>query len=699
MQFLNPSLLWLLTPLVAIPIVIHWLNTRYPKKFPFSSIDEIRKTLAGRSRIVRWRHLLMMLLRALALIALLIAFLQPIISSRKTTGGTKRHVILMVDHSMSMAYTEAGSSARAKARAEAKRLLDSLDPSDEFNTIRVDASPEAAFTTWSTNAKAALEFLDRSPDPLSHANFRSANQLAAELAKDGKTKLDVYYFSDFQRRDWADVNFDDLPPGASLYFVSATENPQRGNRSISELGLGPGAVIAGGEVEVKARVANHSDEPWTGKIEAGFGPAYLREKSLTLAPWAEGEVTVIAPVPSGGLLKLTASVPKDGLPADDSRHLVVQVKEREEVILLTGDEAEGDAPAPLLFLATAVDPFGGDKGIYRGKHLAPDTLNPASLAASSRMVASRLPALTDEQAGTIVTFLQGGGGVILFLEGPADAANLLKIGELAGEQLPLTLTQRLNSTNLPGGAMRLASGDFSSRFLRLFEGVRRQNLAQLEFYELYHAASTGKGKILLSYVDGTPALTECTIGLGTLLICNFSAAEVSSNLARQRLFPAWIHEMLLQLSQTGTAAQEPFRIGDSISAETWASEAMGRDLFSPEHKPARMRSDMLGERIRIGFTGALPGFYNLPDSAGRDLLAFAVNIDPEQSDLRTMDPAVLPERAGESHNEASFVGATTDYALLLRGRPVFHWFILAALGFLLIEGTLFKSRSAPAKQP
>ena len=56
-----------------------------------------------------------------------------------------------------------------------------------------------------------------------------------------------------------------------------------------------------------------------------------------------------------------------------------------------------------------------------------------------------------------------------------------------------------------------------------------------------------------------------------------------------------------------------------------------------------------------------------------------------------MDPAVLPDRAGTAHPQASFVGATTDYSLLLRGRPVFHWFLLAALALLFIEGILFKS--------
>ena len=278
-----------------------------------------------------------------------------------------------------------------------------------------------------------------------------------------------------------------------------------------------------------------------------------------------------------------------------------------------------------------------------------------------------------------------------FLDGAADAINLAKLGSLAGETMPIRLTEKLGAENLPGGAMRLASGDFHSRFLRLFEGVRRQNLAALEFYDVYHAAPTGSGKVLLSYADGTPALTESAIGLGTLLVCNFSVAEASSNLASQRLFPAWIHEMLLRINPTGSAAMEPFLVGDSIAGETWAAEAAGRDVTGPDGMPVPVRADVLGERFRVSFNAAATGFYRLPGSDSHDLLAFAVNPDPDQSDLRAMDPAVLPDRAGTAHPDAAFVGGTTDYQVLLRGRPVFQWFLLAAHGFLLMEGILFKS--------
>jgi hypothetical protein len=694
MHFLNASLLWPVLPLVGVPLLIHWLNRRFPKKFLFSSIEEIRRTMAGRSRVFRWRHLLMLALRTLALAALLAAFLKPVVTRRAPATGETRNVILMVDHSLSMAHNEGGSTARARAAAEARRLLDSLDADFRFNLIRVDHAPAAAFTGFSTNKAAALEFLENSPPPLTHADIRAANRLAATIAAEAAGPLDVYYFSDFQRRNWADVDFHSLPSGARLFFVSATSDPRRANRSIAALDLGPGAVIAGGEAQVRARVANHSPEPWTGTMQAGFGPAHMRERELTLAPWAEADVTLPVPVPAGGLLRLTAALPPDALPADDTRHLVVRVRDREEVVILTGGGIPEGIPAPSLFLTTAVNPFDGERGIYQSKQLEPAALTPAALATSSRVIATRLPALTDEQAATLATFLRAGGGAILFLDGDADAGNLEKLATHAGDAMPLALTRRLDSTHLPGGAMRVASGDFRSRFLRLFDGERRQNLALLEFYDLHHAAHTGAGTILLSYADGTPALAETTIGLGTLLICNFSVAEASSNMARQRLFPAWIHEMLLQMSHTGTAAMEPFRVGDTITGETWTAEGIGRELTGPDGSPVRARTDPSGERIRITFTATRPGFHRLTGGDGQDLLAFAVNPDADQSDLRTIDPGVLPDRAGGTHADAAHVGASGNYHHLLRGRPAFHWFVLAALAFLMIEGVLFKPRAA-----
>ncbi|MEM9237891.1 MAG: BatA domain-containing protein, partial [Verrucomicrobiota bacterium] len=110
MTFLQPGFLIPFAAAIAIPALIHWLSRRFPKKFLFSSVDELKRTMIGRSRLLKWRHLLLILLRTLAIAALLTAFLRPVTGIDADESEKKgRRVILIVDHSLSMTAAESGA--------------------------------------------------------------------------------------------------------------------------------------------------------------------------------------------------------------------------------------------------------------------------------------------------------------------------------------------------------------------------------------------------------------------------------------------------------------------------------------------------------------------------------------------------------------------------------------------------------------
>ena len=82
----------------------------------------------------------------------------------------------------------------------------------------------------------------------------------------------------------------------------------------------------------------------------------------------------------------------------------------------------------------------------------------------------------------------------------------------------------------------------------MFRGATRQDLGLLEFYDYYQASATGAGSILLTYADESPAMAVTGHGLGTLVLLNFSASELSGNLPRQRIFPAWMQDLVKAIS-------------------------------------------------------------------------------------------------------------------------------------------------------
>src|SRR5579871_675556 len=106
MSFLNMALLPGLVLLAALPLVIHLLNLRFPRLFEFSSVKYIRETIAQRSRIFRWRHLLLLLLRTAFVGLLLLAFLKPLLRRFNSTADQKaaRAVVIIVDHSLGMEH-------------------------------------------------------------------------------------------------------------------------------------------------------------------------------------------------------------------------------------------------------------------------------------------------------------------------------------------------------------------------------------------------------------------------------------------------------------------------------------------------------------------------------------------------------------------------------------------------------------------
>jgi hypothetical protein len=298
------------------------------------------------------------------------------------------------------------------------------------------------------------------------------------------------------------------------------------------------------------------------------------------------------------------------------------------------------------------------------------------------MFFTQLNQLNADASTATAEFLFRGGGLIYFLDGAADAENVTTLGKAIGPNtMPLRLTQRRTATNVVSGAQQVVRGDFKSPYLKLFQGAARQNLALLEFYDYYQASATGAGSVLLAYADESPAMGSAHHGLGTLLLMNFSASEFSGNLPRQRLFPAWMQELVKAVS-----AEEPpptsFPIGEALRTEVWRSELRDQDFLSPAGTIVAVKRELAGERVNVTFTPDELGFYTL--GKPRVIQAFGINASGDESDLRPIEPDVLPKEFAGAR-EAHFVAGAEAFDELAKGRPLFHWFVLAGVAFLLFE--------------
>ncbi len=680
MTFASSALFSVLVAALALPLVIHLLNKSFPRFLRFPSIELIKQTMSQRSRLYRWRHWILLLLRTAFLALLLLAFLRPVLRRFGDPAGREaRRVLIVVDHSVSMEHRGDGPTSRERAAHEALKLIESLGAQDAVNVLLMDTSPTTCFADFSRDFGEAKRFLGRLGPGLGRADVNLATGLAARLVAKAAGRPEVYYLSDFQRKNWANANFTALPPAVRLFFVDVGP-VHRDNRAILGARVSQAHVLAGDTVMLEATVGNFSGESFAGRVTVTIDKRLSFDQEVVIEPWSEAKVSVPVSAGGPGMHLCEVTLPPDALEYDNHFCLALPVQEKEEVLIVT--DGAGDSKSGAYFLKTALNPFENEAGSLLPRIIGSSELTPSRLAGVRKVFFTELNRLNAAACAATAKFLFEGGGLVYFLDGRADAENLAALEKGIGPNtMPMRLSKRRSATNVVSGAQQVVRGDFKSRYLKLFQGPARQNLALLEFYDYYQASATGAGSVLLAYGEESPAVAALHHGLGTMLLLNFSAGELSSNLARQRLFPAWVQDLVKALS-----ADEPppasYTIGETLHTEVWRSEMRNLDFRAPSGAPVTVRRQLTGERYAVSFTPNQLGFYTL--GAPRPLYAFGINTSPDEADLRPIDKDALPRDFAAEH-EAHFVAGAEDFEELAKGKPIFHWFILGAVGFLVLE--------------
>src|SRR4029078_11331161 len=107
MNFLAPAFLPGLAA-IAVPVLIHLINRERKVVVEFPSLMFLQRIPYRSVRRKKIRHLLLLILRCLALALLAAAFARPFFEKRQAVIGDKgaREVVILLDRSSSMGYAD-----------------------------------------------------------------------------------------------------------------------------------------------------------------------------------------------------------------------------------------------------------------------------------------------------------------------------------------------------------------------------------------------------------------------------------------------------------------------------------------------------------------------------------------------------------------------------------------------------------------
>jgi len=668
MQFLlaNPAWLWLLS-LAVVPLLVHLFARSNPPKYAFSNTEFLRRIMKKTARMRKPQDWLLLLLRTLAVLALLFIFLQPLLTSDAPVQGGKKTTIYLIDRSASMACKDGASSRFAGACSKAVELL-AADSSDAANVIWIDAEPDALFPQPGPNIEYIRNELKRSEVRDELGALSVAMQLATSQLEQVQGDRELVILSDFQSSAWKDFS---LNVASDIKVVKVKiGDADVENVAVHELFATPSSPVVGQDVLMVCRLRNYSATPRRSTLYLEYNGG-RQSRDVEIPAWGEAEINFKTQFSQAGLISINASIAEDVFPADDRRHALVKVREALKLVSVMPKKGSvhAEAPAVLKRLSGSLD-WLEYREIKPGELPAPGTVDYLFIHAWDGKEVEKLHALA--AAGTTLMVQPAVGCAVDVCEklmGVPVTGQSTAIPVDSKQQLKAAISEKVGA-NQPIFAL-FQSGEFGNPVAGVFQ-------SRLRFSKQWPESLLR----LIDYQDGVPGLisTRKSDAVAPILLWNLPMSSKLSSWSGQTSFVPFMGELLLNSRAANQGRGHEVMPGSTLSwtpSDEVSPESV--TLFDAAGQSQKTTIQMTSQGARLtSDSPAVPGIYQWKMGDG---VAYqqVVNFPVTESDLRLMDPNLV--QGGEVVDAKSLLRR----AALGDGIPLWPWLVGLTVVFLLLE--------------
>lgn len=662
LTLLNPALL-ALTVLVAVPLLAHLFAKARPKEMLFPSLRWLKQVERKTTNLRKPKDWLLLLLRTLAVAALILAFLQPLWfgGAKLSAMNARKTVVIVFDQTASMSYVEQGQSRLARATAMANDILKGSGSQALANIVWLGSIPHTAFPEPGVNTEALRDQVRRVNATYEDGDVNAALRLAIEQLGKGEGAKELYLISDFQTAAWKSATLS-VPPTVKTYKLTTAES-LAANTCLAGIVVQPERPVAGTDARVVCRVRNFAPTETKTTVQLAFGEV-RQSRPVALPAWGEGVAEFRVPCGAAGLQPLTASLPEDAFPADDKCFAVVEVRDNWRGALVG---AEGDASLALWKRTLGAMGWIDAKGSLSNADVIVSVRDNPSTAADLHAAAER---------GAVVICQPGadwsGTPWMALWGGDAKSAALSEERRDAKRDKPWTMQTSQDQQSL---WQLFASGEYG-------DPASGNAWRRLQF-------RTEPETMLLHFTDGVPAVAVQRVGKGWIVAWNIELDEAVSDWVQQPAFLVFVGELLMQHGEgAGKAGARQFGPAQFV---TWQpQQPMNPDQV---HLLNEAGADVPFEQDFTRTPPALHSRTHLPPGLyrwqvdGQSTEVAAVNFPSDaESDLRCMNPDQIG--AGESLS----LSATASLIAQRDGLPLWPWCVGIGAALLLIEGLAARTK-------
>ncbi len=639
MQFRHPEFLYALFALI-IPILVHLFQLRRFQKVAFTNVQFLKAVTIQTRKSSQLKKWLTLLVRLLALAAVITAFSQPFLASDEIVGK-KSEIAIYLDNSFSMQAK--GSKGPLLKRAIQEILSDV--PEDEI--ISLFTNTETFTRVTKKDIQNNLLQLDYSAGQLPYsAAYLKAKQL---LSTSAETSKRIIMVSDFQQKEGAFV----LPTDARTTTNLVQLQPvTRQNIALDSLYLQRNSnndlmlqvILSTSEADFDTiSVALYNDDQLLGKTAVS-----LSKNSKTTTEFRLDENTKI----NGRIV-----IEDPALTFDNSRYFTINTPEKIKVVAI--NEASDS------FLKNI---YTSDEFVLLSNSL--ESLNYNDISDANLVFVNEIKQIPISLINALKPFVKQGGKICFIPASQGDLASYQQfINSFSNTVLLAENTQEKKITSI----------HFSHP---LYKGVFDKKVINFQYPKVNSYYQTNATNVILSFEDNSPFLYK-TAGI---YVFTAPINNENSNFKNSPLIVPTLYNIAKQSLQHTDIS---YTIGQTNSYDIPIT--LGQDgilsLVSDQENIIPLQQSYANKvRITTGEVPTKAGIYKLQDKNGTIIQHISYNYNSSESNLYYYD---LKTTAGYQINE-SITELFDQIKEETSVNELWKWFIIFALIFLLIEILLLK---------
>lgn len=665
MSFTFPQFFWAFFAL-AIPILIHLFNLRKHKTVYFSNTRFLQEVQRSTKAIKRLKEFLLLALRLLALSAIILAFARPVLPISRSLDKDFSQLSIYLDNSYSMKSSGSEASLFNKARQNAVRILKSLKPdaSVQILTNNFEAKYQRFYSP--KEAIRLVDELDYSP------SFRSFKEIKSRIIEassrlENQGPLQVILISDFQATSFKEWSEEDIPANWQVKLLALDAADEAANLAIDSLWLESPVLIPNFTQKLAFQLKNYGSKDLKDvSLSLKVNDQIINQQKFNIPAQGIENGSLEFLLPSAGNFKAQLEIESSGgAQFDDVFYFQLKAQKKVAVYIL--------APQGQSHLNTKLF----RDSLFELKVSSYDDIDFDALQATELIIAE----IQDELSSGLLTKLN---------EHLAAAKNLFLIpnGKASGFASLLANYGLALNPNWENDSLRAVELNYQDPYFRGVFLSETKN-PDLPFSRKFFRAPAGVLFPLLKFENGEAMLFRQPYGKGDVFISLSAIEQEFSNFASHPIaLPILYNATLFKkeaaalylspgLQKTSLLIDVPYRNDSPL-----ALKVSNEELIPPQEK----RGDLIA--LSLPEQELKPGTY--PLLRGNDSLAYlAINVDKRESEINCLSSAELQEArfitAEQIIDEDEFENYSLELKTLQEDKSLAHWFILAALIFLIIE--------------